>query len=52
MHTDTSAMPLGYFLKRTMASILRRMFSPPLAMEEVPGVRAYRSSAMERRMRP
>ena len=50
--TDTSPIPAGYRLNRAMASILRRMFCPPLAMEEVPGVRGYRSLAMDRRMRP
>ena len=51
-HTAATLIPAGYRLNRAMASTRRRMFFPPLAMEEVPGARAYPSPAMARRMRP
>ena len=52
MQTDTSPIPLGYSLNRTMASIRLAMFFPPLDTEEVPGTLAYRSLAMDNKIPP
>ena len=51
-HTAATLIPAGYRLNRAMASIRRRMFRGPLAMEEVPGLPPPPPSAMDSRMRP
>ena len=39
-------------MKRAMAAMRRLMFPAPLAMEEVPGTRAYFPSAMDSKITP